>query len=233
MNYQEEYQRLYQKELKKNIGFVLGDLNKPYLKTKIENWAKKFDYPLEEVKREIRDNEMFRRIFAKDPMKQSFHQKEAEKFIRELKLVTNFPDSLDSDKQSLYLGKDKIFDGKNKSAQTESIDFQWESNGFVVYASHQYTQWLGGSQNKKYREIENFLENANNFNKKGIENFLENANNFNKKGIVFIAICDGDYYSELDGQYTKKLCALCKSAKPPKSYAVNMEGLKGVLESLK
>ena len=82
----------------------------------------------------------------------------------------------------------KIFTGNQLGKQAKdikSIDFEWNTKEFKIYASHKYTEMNGGAQDNQYKDI---------------QDFLHHARDCNQKNVLFLAICDGDYYLQKDSK---------------------------------
>ncbi|GMO67412.1 MAG: hypothetical protein Ta2D_12990 [Rickettsiales bacterium] len=157
-------------------------------KVKISNWAEKFGYSYNEIKDKIKNDEIFRCIFIKEPSKQNLYQNLAATYIKSLENVENFEVLASGGKNAIYLTNGKIFTGKDlkdKSKDIKSIDFKWKKGETTFYASHKYTKDEGGSQDNQYEDIQKFLRNV-------IDN--------NEKNTIFLAICDGEYYQTKDSK---------------------------------
>ncbi|MDR2581219.1 MAG: hypothetical protein LBC85_09540 [Fibromonadaceae bacterium] len=188
MNYEAEYK----KQLTKDLQEILSSLNTPEMKLKIQNWAKKFDYPFDTIVEKIKTDPVFRCVFVKDPAKQNLYQKLAANYIERLPNVKNFETLPQGSDKAKYLTNGKLFSGKllnNASKNTKSIDFTWEVGNYLFYASHKYTKDSGGAQDNQYLDIQNFLIHA-------------RDNNYSK--YIFLAICDGEYYLQKDSQTNSK-----------------------------
>lgn len=70
-----DYDEKYRQKLKENINEVIFLLeNDENMRKKVQNWADKFNYIYDEVEQHIKEDDMFRCCFAKDPNKQRIHQ---------------------------------------------------------------------------------------------------------------------------------------------------------------
>lgn len=184
MNYEEQYQ----KQLNHNLSKVLKDLDKKETTLKILNWSKKFGFSFQTIKNKIKEDEIFRCIFIKDPAKQNLYEKTAAKYIKSIKNVDDFKSLPSGGRNAIYLTKGKILKGellKNKSKDIKSIDFTWKTNDIVFYASHKYTKDNGGAQDNQYKDI---------------QDFLYHARDCNELNVIFLAICDGNYYLSKDSK---------------------------------
>ena len=84
------YKTAYQEQLQKNLQNVLKELETKDMQLKIVNWANKFGYSFDIIKKKIVDDKIFRCVFAKDPAKQNLYQSIASKYINSLEIVKNF-----------------------------------------------------------------------------------------------------------------------------------------------
>jgi hypothetical protein len=182
-DYEKEFLVNLQKNYRKVVG-LLDARDKDLLK-KIKNRSKNTGYSVESLEDAIRNNEMFRSFFAKDPKKQKIHENIAAGFISSLPQVKDFR-QLGHSELALFHGavmpkKDLKKLGGHSTAKT--IDFSWTMNGKKIYASHKYTKESGGAQDNQYADIKEFVDEAN-------RSDLTNT--------FFVAIVDGDYYKKKD-----------------------------------
>ncbi len=184
MNYQKEYK----KQIKTNVSKVVSQIDDKQMKIKIKNWAEKFGYSFNTIKNKILKDEAFRCIFAKDPAKQNIYENVASEYISSFDNVQEFKKLPSAGDDALYLSNGKLLKGselKNQAKDTKSIDFSWITNQTTVYASHKYTKDEGGAQDNQYADI---------------QEFLKNARDCSLKNVMFIAICDGEYYQRRDSK---------------------------------
>jgi len=182
------YKKLYQEQLQKNLQNVLKELETKDMQLKIDNWANKFGYSFDGIKKKIIDDKIFRCVFAKDPAKQNLYQNIASKYINSLEIVKNFQVLPAGGDNAIYLTNGKILKGsslKNQSKDIKSIDFVWNCKNLTVYTSHKYTEISGGAQDNQYKDI---------------QDFLNHARDCNERNVIFLAICDGDYYLQKDSK---------------------------------
>jgi hypothetical protein len=216
LNYEEEYK----KRIKRNLLDILNDLKTKSMQIKIASWADKFGYSHEEIEDKIKNDEIFRCVFAKDPAKQNLYQTLASTYIKSLDAVKNFKILPSGGKDAIYLISGKKFFGKdleNKSKNIKSIDFQWNTGKFVFYASHKYTKETGGAQDNQYIDV---------------QNFLRSTIDCNEKNTIFIAICDGRYYLEKDASTgdTTKIDRLRRLTDNRTSFVMTIDDLKDFLQ---
>jgi hypothetical protein len=173
VNYVEEYK----KQLKKNILKVRGSISKPDMVLKIKNHSDKFNRDYEEVENKILSDDMYAEIFAKDPNKQNIYEKLAAQYIKTIPDVQNFknlPNNYD-----LFV-VDGVITNK-RGNDVKSVDFIFEFKNKNIYSVHKYIKALnGGAQTNQYNDV---------------RNFLRNCKKINTGDDYFIAICDGDFFT--------------------------------------
>ena len=217
-----DYKGEYKKQVANNLKQVLSEIESSDMKFKIENWATKFGYSFDEIKAKNVDDEVFRCVFIKEPGRQSFHQKVASLYIQGLQFVENFKVLPSGGKNAIYLTSGKLFDGKTlkaKSKDIKSIDFTWRTGKIIIYASHKYTGINGGTQDNQYHDI---------------QAFLNHARDCNDANVIFLAICDGDYYLQKDSKTgdETKLKRLERLTDGKRVFALNTNQLSQFLKSL-
>ncbi len=107
MNYKDRYKF----QIKENVKNVLNEIETNDIKAKISNWANKFNYSFDEIKEKIRNDEVFRCVFAKEPSKQNLYQNLASGYIQSLEIVENFKVLPAGGKDAIYLTNGKILSG--------------------------------------------------------------------------------------------------------------------------
>lgn len=181
-----------------NLSNVLTllEAKDPGLAKKIQTFSSRFNFPVADIEQKIRDDEVFRAIFAKDPGKQKIHENIAARFIKEIEGVEDF-EQLGHDALVVFQGavsSRKEARERGAAATAKTIDFRWTYNGKQVYASHKYTKESGGMQDSQYKDL---------------QEFTDEANKSNLKDTYFLALADGPYYSLSDrGAGTTKLMRL-------------------------
>lgn len=168
------------KDIRKNIT------RSDYMK-KFKNYASKHGLPLNDIIQKVIEDDVVACFFTKDPQKQSIHEKTAAKFIKDNKHVVNFKKLPASGANSLFLHDGEIISKKEHDRlklTSKSLDFYWEvkvdNEVLKFYATHKYTNEGGGAQDHQYNEI---------------IGFLNNANEVKKPNVFFLAISDGEYYT--------------------------------------
>lgn len=190
-----DYDKLESKQLEKNIlefrKSILRNIDSKS-KIKIENFASKFNLEYEYVLERIYSDDLFILHFIKEPQKQSFHQKEALKYLSKIKNVQNAQQLDSTGDNALYVINGQVTKGKHVTSNQpgKSIDFEWEyinKNGVIIkcYATHKHTKEEGGSQNNQFTDVKTFFENS--------AKFLQKSN---LPECYFYAICDGKFYQK-------------------------------------
>ena len=218
MNYKDRYKF----QIKENIKNALNEIETKDMKLKISNWANKFSYSFDEIKEKIRNDEIFRCVFAKDPSKQNLYQNLASEYIQSLDIVENFKILPAGGKDAIYLTNGKILSGdllKKQSKDIKSIDFMWNCKDFIFYASHKYTEMNGGAQDNQYKDI---------------QDFLNHSRDCNEKNTIFLAICDGNYYLQKDSKTgdESKIKRLQRLTDNKTSFVLNINELVELLKNI-
>ena len=204
---------------KHNATEVLSELEQQdqSLLEKIETFSENFGYAVDDVKAQIRNNEMFAATFSKSPTKQGCHKREAKRWLTH-NLSGSIVELPSSRQDGLYVRDDgEIMEGRmwnDASLPHKSMDFKWTQNGTIIYAMHKYTKVSGGTQNRQFIDVRDALRK------------FSHAQDSN---IVFIAIVDGDYYT--DEKITELRCLT--RGTPPRSYATKIEGVPDIMKTLK
>lgn len=182
------YEKAYKKQILENVEQVLSEINGSQMRVKIKNWADKFGYDFEQIKNKIKNDEIFRCVFAKDPAKQNIYQNIAAQIIKSTKGVSEFKVLNSGGAKALYIINGSVFAGKdltNKNQNAKSIDFRFKYGKFSFFVSHKYTKSAGGAQDNQYKDVQEFLREAR-------DSTLANT--------IFLAICDGDFYKHKDSK---------------------------------
>ena len=104
------------------------------------------------------------------------------------------------------------------TAQAKTIDFFWKTGDLIVYASHKYTKSSGGAQDNQYKDL---------------KDFISEANHSNLPKTIFLAIADGSYYSSKDSESgVSKLQRLKDLANRRNVFALTIAELERFLGSL-
>ena len=214
-----DYKGLYNLALQKNIKQLQKEIDTKQTKTKIHNWAKKFQLNPLEVRQKIIDDNMFSLHYIIEPARQSFHEKAAADYIKKFSNVSNFENLPNSGENALVVHSGSILPKKESQSNAgKTVDFEWDTHGYKCYASHKYTKDKGGAQDNQYKDLREFMKNS-------------RENNDVKIKIRFFAICDGEYYQHKDSNEQTKIEILNRDfAKEDKLIALTIDGLFDHLE---
>ncbi len=179
-----------------------GEMKRPSVLTsqalveKVAAFAEKWNLSPETIYAKIQTDWLFSLHFAKDPGRQSIHQKIAADFISKSlsPLVNDFRTLPSGGNTSKWVCNGGVFSqgelverGVDKTART--IDFEWsvERAGRTLrfYASHKFTGDEGGSQNNQYEDLKKFID------------CIRKARS---QDVFFLAIADGPFYLRTDTQ---------------------------------
>ncbi len=189
----------------------LSSNDKDLLK-RVRTYIDRFRYPESNVKDKIQHDPMFAAHFAKEPRRQSLHERVAADWICNLNAVKEFESLPKSGREALYITSDgEVMRGNEiRSRPSKSLDFKWKTGATTCYAMHKYTREGGGNQDSQYKEMLALLK-----------LFL----NCRDKSLILIVIVDGPYYTEA------KMSELTHSTRdhPPKSFAVHIESVPTIL----
>ena len=186
---------------------------------RVRTYCGRFGYEMQKVKDKINNDGMFAAWFSKTPSKQGMHEKIAAEYLEKINCINNFEILPKGGNEALFINaKGKILQRGAKSdtsaQDSKSLDFCWNTGGFICYASHKYTHESGGSQDHQFRDQKRFLENF--------------RNHENKKAVCF-AICDGAYYGQ---EKMRELGAVTRK-EPPLSFAAHIEEVEEILLEIK
>ncbi len=214
-----DYESAYKEAYKVNTDDTPRAVKDGELDVKIDNFCELHGFDRDAVAKEIQENRILSAIFAKDPAKQKFHEKEAARLIETIDNVENFTDLHNC---KLYLVGGAVLDrnviesGAYPNAKT--IDFEWVYRGCRFYASHKYTKSSGGSQGSAYKDLQMFI----------IE-----ANLTTLQQTFFIAIADGAFYQKLNGKAnTTRIQRLKDMANKSKVFACEITELESLMDNL-
>lgn len=178
-----DYVGPYRKALEENVAEVKQAVlqHDPAMQIKIRNYSERFNLPIKFVEHKILRDNVFANQFAKDPSKQSLHQTVAAEFIESITDVVNFAQLPVGGGGAYYICEDGVVrkGGTALRGLTKSIDFYWEYDGRRYFAAHKHTSDEGGAQDNQFKDL---------------TEFLKNANKSTVADTFFIAIGDGEYY---------------------------------------
>ena len=183
---------------------------------KIGRRAEEFGLTSDEIIKDIESCKTAVIPFCKNPNKQNFYEKIAADMIKDMYGVDGF-EKLPN--QSLYVSDGVVFKNKEhkKYPKAKTLDFKFRYKNYTIYASHKYTKDSGGSQDNQYKDL---------------QDFIIQSRDTKIPQTVFIAIADGDYYSNQNGKAGTTKMEHLKSLCTKKTGACRMEGLIDCLNSL-
>jgi len=159
--------------------------NDPGLVKQIESFTRKFGFDEDDVRRKIKEDEMFGAHFVKDPKRQNFCENVAAEWIRDVLRAADFDNLPTRGQNAVYLGSNGNFvQARNANAEdrrSKSLDFRWREGNWTIYASHKYTRESGGAQDNQFNDVRNLISR---FQTSPSEN------------VVLINIVDGAYYTD-------------------------------------
>lgn len=136
------------KARQKNIIEVRKDIDKAWVKEKIDNHVLAFDgiFTAEEVKQEILSSDIVASKFCKDPGKQNITEKLAARYLN--------VDKLSAQGKNCIRFNDEGDIVSSSVGTTKSADFLY--NGY--YATQKYTDGKGGAQDNQRNDVIDFLK---------------------------------------------------------------------------
>lgn len=177
------------KQLQRNIKDVREELKCDSMQFKINNYAKKYNLEPNYVEQLIVDDINFAINFAKDPGRQSIHEKVAGRHLANSNVVKehgSFKKLPSGGRNAKYVTNNGV--SSENLDGVKSIDFEIKVNDNIIYATCKYTKDEGGAQDNQYADVEKYLKTALTLISRG------NA----KSNEYFIAILDGEYYQRYD-----------------------------------
>ena len=185
--------------------------------TAIETYCEQTGYDLVDVRRKIRNDEMFRWFFVVDPIRQNVHEKTAIRHIDAIHGVTGFRKYGTNEMFIVNGGIVAKNDLRGMRPSCKSLDFTWQYGGRTFYAYHKYTKTGGGHQDNQYKDLQDFI-NA--------------ANQSQDRDVVFVAIADGGYYDTLNGHAgVSKLRRLDDMTNHSTTFVAQIDTLEDLLRS--
>ncbi len=174
-----DYNKGIKKALKLSVQVLRNDINKKSTQLKIENYCKKWDDNKTEVINLIMTDDRFARTFIIDPKKQNIYEKLFLNYVN--KKGYNITNLINKGKEAICLENGNIRKGSATTTSTKSMDFIEVKNNKTIYYYHKYTNECGGAQDNQYRDM---------------IHFITEASKVKNNNILFIALCDGDYYTK-------------------------------------
>jgi hypothetical protein len=210
-----DYEKNIKQKWKANAKEVPALVKKNDIDTlrQIKTYSERFDEPQKKIKNKILADTMFANCFAKDPVRQTTHEKIACDYLsRHTNVLQKFCKLSQFGKDAVYLTDNGIFQEFEKTGKKigKALDFYWENNGKMFYASHKYTKDSGGAQDHQFNEQAGLLR-----------KFKENTNT---NEYLFV-ICDGKYYTENKINFLKDLTS-------KRSFVVSIDKVISVVEKI-
>jgi hypothetical protein len=180
------------KDNAKKVPYLVKKNDNDTLK-QIHTYSYRFDKSYNKVREKILSDSMFANCFARNPSRQTSHEKIAFDYLsKNNSILKKFRKLPQNGNEAVYLTSDGTFQ-KYKLCHKKigkAIDFYWTNANKIFYASHKYTKESGGAQDNQFREQKELLEKFRN-------NDCENE--------YFFAICDGQYYTNQKTHFLNKL----------------------------
>jgi hypothetical protein len=193
-----DYAAEYRRALATNVAVVQAEVAlvqagkgtlSPLLMAKVAKFSGKTGYSRASVFSALVSCEQFAATFAKDPVKQSIHEKLAARHLRTMEGLVEGFEKLSSTRGSAgswYLGDDGTLSNAETSS-VKSMDFTWTTGSWRVFALHKYTNEEGGGQDHQWEEAKRFVAAA--------TQAPLLADCFSTRSpVALFAICDGPYY---------------------------------------
>lgn len=164
-------------------------------KTGVDNFIEKNpEYTREQVEEKIQVDEMFAKLFVKDPVLQSCYQHYSADYIRSCAEVLECIELPAAGPQALYVYNGKLCHKGDIPATdvklVKSIDFKITCNGLTIYASHKHTRKDGGNQSNQWYDL---------------IHFSEHASISVEPNVMYIALADGPYYGHTTAEGLTKM----------------------------
>ena len=175
-------------------------LHKIYTTTGVDNYVEHNpEYTKEEVEAKIETDDMFARMFIKDPVQQSCFQKYANEYINSYASNACCISLPAAGPKALYVYNGSLCSKKDlptkATKEVKSIDFMItirtkNNTALTVYASHKHTRKDGGNQSNQWYDL---------------IHFAAHANKSNEEQTIYIALADGPYYEHTTDEGLTKL----------------------------
>lgn len=160
--------------------------------TKFENFANDFEIKIEDLIARMMQDEYLAYKFIIDFKKQNPYESLVEDYFsfmeKDLQLTSEFKHLPVSGKDAIFVYEGIIFQDLLKAKVVEtpsSVDFVWnyefKKRKLEFYASHKYTHGSGSAQKHQMKEL---------------EAFLKHSSKTDDQNLCFIAIMDGNYYTD-------------------------------------
>ena len=214
-----DWDGIEQRMWRANASEVVDEANarSERLMKRIDLFVWRFGSTSDAVLQKIQSDPLFAAWFAKEPRRQSPHERIAADYLQGFDEIVNFVRLKQTGNEALYLNRDgeilsrSDFQGDRPS---KALDFEWESpSGVRCLASHKYTKEGGGNQDSQYREQRTLLS-----------NFQSRSTN----NTALFVICDGPYYTEARMQSLRMQCRQVA----PLSFATHIEHVPALVANL-
>ena len=137
-----------------NLEELRKELSSPNLIYKIQNYANKYSFSVEEIKARIKVDDLVASFFIKDPYKQNFVETLVGKILRAEVLPQ-------SGKRCIRFDENGYVCSTKKPGCSKAADFCINN----TYITQKYTRSAGGAQDNQYIDVIDFLNKGSRRNK--------------------------------------------------------------------
>lgn len=227
-----------QNNLREQLARVedVDHISKPLMKKilRVAGMAgKSVEYTLDILKSDDPQADFVRSMVAIDPIRQSVCEKLASEYIRSLQHVVNFQVLPRSRKNAVIVyngmvlsaedARERYADDRQHTILPKSVDFQFDIDAgdgrlLRVYAAHKFLHEPGGSQDGQNQDIMNFMVHAE-----------QNSD----PDTLFMAFCDGEYFTRKNQfGYSKLMDHQSRFSRKKKLYVMGTDELRGLIPHL-
>lgn len=136
-----------EKELReKNLCELRNNLDSSDNMLKIQNYAEKYGFSVDEIRDRIKTDDLVASFFSKDPSKQNF----TEHLVAELLNISVMPQQ---GKGCIRFDENGDKCSAKKTGTSKSVDFLINN----TYITQKYTRSAGGAQDNQYADVVDFL----------------------------------------------------------------------------
>ena len=149
MTFKDHIIKMLPLERKKELSEVRANLNSSQLKIKIENYIQRFDgiFTYDEIISQIETNDLVASFFIKNPLMQTFCEKECAKWIGVEKLPSKGKNCIRFNEEGEIVNQKTV-------SSSKSADFLIEG----IYFTQKYTgENTGGAQDNQFNDVVDFL----------------------------------------------------------------------------
>ncbi|AOG59993.1 hypothetical protein SHELI_v1c00380 [Spiroplasma helicoides] len=187
------YDEQFKKKIKEN--FEVFDINDSNVRTKIQNFSKKYVLDFKTVLEEVEKSDIVKAFFIKDPTKQNIHEDTFGDFLKNIKGVKNYiqlPKGKNSENTVFIINQEVRMGSKTQKSITsmsKSIDFKFNYKNLNTdfYVCHKYTNEPGGAQDNQKNDVINTIKNA--------------SSPYINYDIFILFVCDGNYWSKKEKNF--------------------------------